>query len=71
MIAREPQWQAVGLCQQHEEMLMEYEHTNNSAMTIILVIINVNRIIIIMMRKIMFSHIMLPGLIENVPCITL
>jgi len=47
---------------------MVYEHTNNSTMTIILIIINVNRSIIII-RLIMFSHIMLPGLVENVPCI--
>lgn len=69
MITREPEWSVV--CEQHEEILVEYKHTNNSTMTIILIVINVNRIIIIMMRKIMIRHIMLPGLVENVPCIML
>jgi hypothetical protein len=47
-------------------MLTEYKHTINSTMTIT-IIINVNRIINIVI--IIFSHIMLLGLVENVPCI--
>jgi hypothetical protein len=47
-------------------LLMEYEHTNNSTMKITLIIISVNKIII-KMWIIIFSHIMLPELVEMYP----
>lgn len=58
----------VGSMRATRKGVMEYEYTNNSTMTIILIIINVN-IIIIIMSIIIYSHIMLSDLVENVPCI--